>query len=60
MAGRREPVLLENLTVFFSGGLVFENPQDVSTNFIPNGSIKLYLDASEADQNSDNFQSLYS
>ena len=55
MAGRRESVLLENLTVFFSGGLVFEKPQDISTNFIPNGSIKLYLDASEVDQNSDNF-----
>lgn len=56
MAGRREPVVLETLSVFINAGQLFEDPAEIEAGFIPRGSIKLFLDASEVDQGSDDFK----
>ena len=55
MAGKREPVTLETLSIFFAG-TNFETPDAIEKDFIPRGSIKLFLDASEQDRDSDDFK----
>ena len=57
LGGSREALTVESMVIFISGKGLGESVAILESSLIPRSSVKLYMDGSEADKNSDDYSS---